>query len=287
MAVYEQTYQPYTGALTPLRSRFLVIARYAYSDLFNSKLATVLLYFCFIYPLVAAILIYLHHNAAAIEAFQIDLEELLPINASFFFYFMQVQSSLGFLLTLIVAPSLISRDINNNGLPLYLCRPLSRADYVLGKAAVLFGLLSIITWIPGLLLFLFQSYLEGFGWLASNLRIAVGIFVGSIAWITFLTLLALSLSAWVRWRLAASAALFGCYLIPAAIGQIVNEIFNTQWGNLIKLSDLFEAVWTNLLFFGQARTDIPVWSAWLMLVLISGLCLLMLKRKVRAYEVVR
>jgi len=286
MAVYEHTYQPYTGALTALRSRFLVIPRYAYRDLFDSKITVALLCFCFIYPLLAAILIYLHHNSAAIAAFQLDLDELLPINASFFLTYMQVQTGLGFLLTLIVAPALVSRDLSNNGLPLYLCRPLSRSDYVLGKATVIAGLLSLITWVPGLLLFLFQSYLQGFAWFGANIRIAVGIFLGSLAWIAVLTLLALALSAWVKWKIAASAALFGCFLIPAAIGQIINNTFDTELGNLVILSDLFLTVWTGM-FYRIARTDVPVWSAWVMLALLCGACLLMLRRKVRAYEVIK
>lgn len=285
MSVYEHTYQPYTGNITPAGSRFLVITRYAFRDILKARITTALFLASFIYPLVAAILIYLHHNTAAIASFKLDLDELLPIDASFFLYFVTVQSALGFLLTLVVAPSLVSRDLANNGLPLYLCRPLSRTDYVLGKAAVIFTLLSLTMWVPGLLLFLFQSYLDGFGWLVANTRIAVAILVGSIAWIIVLTLLALALSAWVKWRLAASAALFGIYVIPQAIGEIINETFNTENGDLIQLFDLFETVWTNL-FYASARTGVSVWGAWLVLALVCVLCVLMLRRKVRAYEVV-
>ena len=51
----------------------------------------------------------------------------------------------------------MSPDLRNNGLPLYLSRPFSRTEYVLGKMSVLLILLSAITWVPGLLLFLFQA----------------------------------------------------------------------------------------------------------------------------------
>ena len=88
-----------------------------------------------------------------------------------------------FFLTLLIGPPLVSRDLTNNALPLYLCRPFSRAEYVVGKMAVLLILLSLITWVPGLLLFLFQAYLEGGGWIAANLWIAGAIFVGSLVWI--------------------------------------------------------------------------------------------------------
>ena len=38
MAVYERTYRPYRGALTPEWSRFLVLPRYVYRDIFQKKL---------------------------------------------------------------------------------------------------------------------------------------------------------------------------------------------------------------------------------------------------------
>ena len=54
-----------------------------------------------------------------------------------------------FFLAAFVGPGLISPDLSHNGLPLYLARPFSRAEYVLGKMSVLVGLMSLMTWIPG------------------------------------------------------------------------------------------------------------------------------------------
>src|ERR1700730_18676117 len=124
MAVHEHTYKPYAGPLTPEWSRFLVIPRHAYRDVFGSKLFTGFFALCFVCPLVMAILIYLHHNLTAMAIFQIDFRHVVPINGSFF------QSCVGiqpfFLpcpLALLIGPPLISRDLANNALPLYLCRP--------------------------------------------------------------------------------------------------------------------------------------------------------------------
>ena len=60
-----------------------------------------------------------------------------------------IQGALAFLLTAWVAPVLVSPDLVNGALPLYLSRPFTRAEYVLGKATVLLTLLSAITWVPG------------------------------------------------------------------------------------------------------------------------------------------
>ena len=306
MAVFENSYRRYEGRLTPEWSRFLVLPRYALRDVFGSKFLTALFCLCFIYPLVAAIVIYLHHNANALALMKIDVREVLPINASFFQYFVEVQGWLAFVLAVLVGPVLVSRDLANNGLPLYLCRPFSRAEYVLGKMAVLVILLSLVTWVPGLVLFLLQAYLEGARWLVSNLWLAGAIFVGSMTWIVLLALLALAVSAWVRWRVVASGALLGLFFIPSAFGEAINGLFLTLLGHLISPAALIQNIWRGLFgtftrevgrfniedawgnkFAGVVLREPPLWAFWLVVALICLVCLLLLARKVRAYEVVK
>ena len=60
-----------------------------------------------------------------------------------------MQGFFSFLMTAYAAPGLVGPDLSNNALPLYLCRPISKAEYVLGKMAVLLIPLSLITWVPG------------------------------------------------------------------------------------------------------------------------------------------
>ena len=292
MAVYEHAYKPYAGPLTPEWSRFLVIPRHAYRDVFGSKLFTGFFAMCFLCPLVMAILIYLHHNLTAMAIFQINLRDLAPINGFFFQIFAFFQTLLAFLLTVLIGPPLISRDLANNALPLYLCRPFTRAEYVIGKMSVLLILISAITWVPGELLFLFQSYLEGAGWAARNLWIAGGIFVLSWAWIILLALLSVTISAWVKWRLAASAALFGLYIISNVIGLMINGVLQTRWGGLFSWYIVMRTI-EDSLFHEANSAGLPNWmvlptpAAWIMFALFLAVCLFLLTRKVRAYEVVR
>ncbi len=291
MAVYEHKYRPYQGPVTPAWSRFLILPRYAYQSVFQSKFFIALFALCFVSPLVMAILIYLHHNVNALALLELKASDLVPINAFFFRVFIMIQGSLAFLITVIIGPVLVSRDLANNALPLYLCRPFSRAEYVLGKMSVLVILLSAITWVPGLLLFCFQASLEGFGWLGENLWVAGAIFISSWTWIIALSLLSMALSAWIKWRIAASAALFGVFTIPNAIGLMISELLRTPYGNLISPSVLMQTVTDGL--FGQHNTldlpawmVLPLWSAWGAVLVICLSCLFLLARKVRAYEVV-
>ena len=96
MAVYEVTYKPYLGKLTPEWSRFLVIPRHAFRDVFKSKLFTAFFVICFVPLLVEAILIYLHHNVNALAILKVNVRELIPIDASFFRTFVGLQASLAF-----------------------------------------------------------------------------------------------------------------------------------------------------------------------------------------------
>src|SRR5882762_7268832 len=208
MAVYEHTYKQYSGKLTPEWSRFLVIPRHAFRDVFKSKLFTAFFAICFVPLLVEAILIYLHHNAAALGIFKGEAKALIPIDAPFFEFFVNLQGGFAFLLTVLVGPPLVARDLNNNGLPLYLCRPFSRAEYVFGKMCVVLILLSLMTWIPGLLLFLLQAYLEGFSWFGQNFWIPT--VFAEVVNLIFTTTWGHILS--VDWlRRAVTAGLFGTF----------------------------------------------------------------------------
>jgi ABC-2 type transport system permease protein len=303
MAVYEHTYKQYSGKLTPEWSRFLVIPRHAFRDVFKSKLFTAFFAVCFLPLLFEAILIYLHHNVNALAILKVDVRELIPIDASFFQTFVNVQGGFAFFVTLLVGPPLVARDLRNNALPLYLCRPFSRTEYVLGKMSVLLILLSAMTWVPQLLLFCFQAYLEGASWFLNNLSIAGAIFISSVVWILLLALLSQAVSALVKWRVIASAALLGIFFIPSVFGEAVNNIFLTRWGNIISLGALIKNVTAGLFgtfvrasghfteWDGRVGHEInvnepPLWASWFVLFVICAICLALLSRKVKAYEVI-
>jgi ABC-2 type transport system permease protein len=285
MAVYEHNYKPYTGTLTPHWARFLVLPRYAYESVFKSKFAVGFFALSYVCPLIYTILIYLHHNVTALAALGVDSADLVKINGEFFGILIGIQVSLAFILTVVIGPVLISRDLANNALPLYLCRPFSRWEYLLGKASVLLLLQSAITWIPGLLLFIFQAYLEGGGWLADNLWIARAIIVSSWAWIVTLTLLVLALSAWIKWRVAASAALFAVFIIPLPLGGAIIEAFKTWRGFLFSVAAALDVV-VKTLFRVESEFKLSPAECWGTLIVTALICLWMLSRKLRAYEVV-
>ena len=292
MAVYERNYGRYQGELTPTRSRFLVLPRYAMKDVFDSRGFVAFFAICFLMPFAGLLIIYLHHNISALNFLHLPLEQLnqaLPINATFFRRGLDSQCWLCFLMALFVGPSLVAPDLRSNGLPLYLSRPFSRTEYVLGKLTVLAGLMSVVTWIPGLLLFLFQGYLEGAGWLGANLRIGLAILVASWTWILVVSLVALAISAWVKWKPVARVSLLIVFFVLTGFAEALNHALETWWGHLFSLSTAMSNVSSSLfgLEMDDSRFPAPVWAAWLTLSAGCALSLWLLSRRIRAYEVVR
>jgi ABC-2 type transport system permease protein len=191
---------------------------------------------------------------------------------------------------------LVSPDLVNGALPLYLSRPFTRVEYVLGKATVLLTLLSAITWVPVLVLFALEAGLAE-GWGAANVRIAAAVFMGSWVWILVLTLLGLAISAWIRWRVVASAALAGVFFMGAAFGEMWREVLHAPWGRLANLYYLMGLVWRSLFglftsrsmaqeMFNESGRDLPTWAAWAGLAAAAALSVWLLERRLRAREVV-
>ena len=298
MAVYKRTYHSYDGPLTPDWARFLVPARYALSTLYQSRLLLIFTALCFLVPIVTIVLVYLRHNFSAIELLGVKPRDLIHVDGNFFAGFLSVQGFLAMLLTSYAGPGLISPDLTNNALPLYLCRPISRVEYVAGKMLVLFLPLSAITWVPALLIWVMEASLEGNGWATTNLNLMTGAFLGAWLWILFLSLVAMALSAWVRWKLLASGLQFGIFFITAALSGIVNTVLDTELGHLLNPGFLIGFLWAKLLpikpsnsilggLFNIRRGDeVPVWAAWTMFVLLCAGCIWLLNRRLQAKEVV-
>ncbi|HTF38362.1 MAG TPA: hypothetical protein VK651_08635, partial [Blastocatellia bacterium] len=105
-------------------------------------------------------------------------------------------------------------------------------------------------------------------------------------------LLSVTISAWVKWRLAASAALFGLFIISNAIGFTVNGVLQTRWGSLFNLTIIMKTI-EDSMFREPITAGLPRWmvlptpAAWIALALYCAACLFLLTRKVRAYEVVK
>ncbi|HEV2134338.1 MAG TPA: hypothetical protein VGR47_08740 [Terracidiphilus sp.] len=289
MSVYKREYRAYTGTLTPLWARVGVVSRYALGEAWSSRI-TVGLFTISMLPVIIYLTgIFLANNALA-RVLVLRGNPLLEINAAYFMKVLSTQCWLALVLTAWIAPRLVSFDLTDNALPILLSRPLSRFGYVFGKFIALFSCLSLVTWIPALLLFAYQGYSSSTPWLGSNLRIASGLFLGSLLWITFLAILGLALSSWVKWRAVATGVIFAAVLVPAGVGGIVTAILRTRWGFLLNLPVMMTQLWQSFLGAPQSmpeRLRLPSAAIVIALAAVCLICVAMLNARIRAREVVR
>jgi ABC-2 type transport system permease protein len=286
MAVYKRSYRAYSGGYTPRWSRFLILTRYAMRGIFKSRFITGLYVVSFFYPLVLIALMYLNHNTRVLSMLKFDRDHLLDIGGSFFMSLMAVQSAIAFLMTAFVGPNMIAPDLANGGLPVYFCRPLSRAEYIFGKACAILFLLSWITWIPGLIIFGVETSLSGASWGWEHINYAGGILLGSVLWISVLTLIALALSAWVRWKLVAGALILAVMFLTSGFAAAMNAVLRTKAGFYLDPSVLVTSIYAGM-FDISFHTGIPVLNACFALILICSFCVFLLQKKVRAFEVIQ
>ncbi len=290
MSVFKHEYRAYTGPVTSLPSRIGVLARYALAEAWSSKITLVLFAASMIPVVVYLVGIYLANNPIARELILRGSSGGLDINASFFLKVLTSQCWLALVLTAWVAPRLVSFDLADNALPILLSHPISRFGYVLGKLIALFWSLSLVTWVPALLLFAYQGYTSPRPWFGANLRVAFGLFAWSVLWIVLLSILGLALSSWVKWRMVATGSIFGAVLIPAAVGGIASAILRTKWGLLLNLPVMMSQLWQRLMGVPESiriGRELPNAAIAAMLVLIFFICVFMLNASIRAREVVR
>jgi len=290
MSVYKNTYRAYTGPVTPLWMRIYVLARYGFAEAWSSKI-TVALFTLSLLPLAVFLIgIYLANNPVAQILVLKSVAHPLAVDASFFLNVLEIQSWIALAITAWVAPRLISFDLADNALPILLSHPISRVGYVFGKFMAMFASLSMVTWVPCLLLFVYQCYASAQPWAAAHLSIAAGVFTGAVIWITFLSILGLALSSWVKWRVVATGAIFAAVFVPAGVGAIVSAVLRTQWGFLLNLPVTMSILWQRLLGapeFMRSVTSLPTPAIVTVLVLACLLCVAMLNARIRAREVVR
>lgn len=291
MAVYKQTYVPYEGSLSAERWRFTVLARYAFLAVFESRLLATFFMLCFVPPVLACGILYANHNAKALEDVSANIVGAavnLGVSSAFFTLVFRVQAFLSFLLITFVAPGLVSADMANSALVVYLSKPFSRGEYVFARMAVLVALTSAITWVPALVLIAVQTDLAGTAWLKENYRLAPAFLLSYWLWIVVISLLGLAVSAFLKWRPIATGCLAALFFAGAGVGVLFNQMLSlrTPWGLLLSLDSAIGAIFKAALSGVDQTTTVPAWATAVWLLLLCLASAILLRRRLQAYEAV-
>jgi ABC-2 type transport system permease protein len=285
MAVYKRGYRRYAGPLTGRWARFMVLPRYAWRRLYQQRLVLLLTMLAFVWPLLCAGFVYLSNHAELLFGLDQDFREFIQVDGRFFSVFMYVQAGFAVFLAALAGPGLIAPDLVNNALPLYFSRPLTRWSYALARLTVLAGMLSIVTWIPGLILFALQVGLAGGTWFLTHWTLGAGMVAGFLIWLLVLSLVAMASSAYLKWRVVAGGVSLAFFFLLGGVAEMIDNVLRVDWGHLVDPAWTVNRIWCDLLGVEAPRGP-GVVAASVALAVTVALLVLVIERKLRPVEIV-
>jgi ABC-2 type transport system permease protein len=278
--IYDHTYRKY-DARAPLRQvRFWPITREALRLVLAKRVFLGLLALAFLPFIVRVVQIFV------VTQFP-EAGRVLPVDGRLFGEFLNQQFGFTLLLTIFGGAGLVANDLRTGAIVMYLARPLTRRDYVLGKLGVTLLLNLAVTLLPALVLYVVALGLApelflhwSLAWIAPS--IALHALVMSLS----ISLLGLAVSALTRRATAAGIGLFAFVAGLDLVRQVLVHGFDRPEATLLSLQDNLRNV-ARALFGLPDRLEPVSWMASLAVVVLLAVgCLLVLRQRVRAVEIV-
>jgi ABC-2 type transport system permease protein len=280
MPVYEQSYRSHE-ARGPLRQiRFWPILREGLRLLLARRALLILGMLAWL-PLVARVI-----QVYVVTRFP-EAGQLLPVDGRLFGEFLNQQLYLVLLLVIFSGAGLIAEDLRSGAIIVYLSRPLTRRDYVLGKLGILLGVGLAVTLVPGLLLYFAAVGLAPGSFLEVRLVwIAPAVALHSLAMCLVYGLLMLALSSLSRSARVAGLGFAALVLGLELVVAIVQANFDLPAARLLSLQQDVRMLGEAL--FGIAeRPGLLGWpGACAVLAATAAVSLVEIRNRVRAVEVV-
>ena len=278
MPIHDQGYRRYLGSRAAIGRSWQVMTRAGVMSIVTKRAFIGLMLIAWIPFVVRAVQIYVSQTftqAAFLAPKGETFREVLDQQAVFVFF-----------VTIWVGAGLIANDRRANALQLYLSKPMTSAEYIAGKLAILFIFLVGVTFLPAMMLLLTQAAFAGnLTFIRNNLYLVPAITLFSLAQVllaatTMLALSSLSKSARFVGVMYAGLIFFTSALFNALRGITGRSSF--AWlspsASLEQLGDV--------IFRLEPRYQVsPLIAAIAVLVLIVG-SMVVLMRRVRGVEIV-
>jgi ABC-2 type transport system permease protein len=210
----------------------------------------------------------------------------LETTSETFRQYLDQQSIFVFLMSIFVGSGLIADDRRANALQIYLSKPLTRVEYVVGKLAILLALLAFVTWIPAMLLLLLQMVFAGnTTFIGANLFLFPAITLYAAIQILVAACAILALSSLSKSRRFVAMMYAGLIFFTMAMNQALFGITGSRAWAWISPEDTLDVI-ADAIFRIPGQPVIPVPVAVLAVAVIIGTSILVLHRRVRGVEVV-
>jgi ABC-type transport system involved in multi-copper enzyme maturation permease subunit len=279
--IHDQGYRRYGGSKARTGTGWMVIARAGIRTMVSKKAFLGLMLISWLPFLVRAVQFY-----AASNLTNIPQASLLAPSADTFRQFLEQQQTFVFFVTVYVGAGLIANDRRANALQIYLSKPLTRGEYVLGKLAILMTFLALVTWLPAIVLLIVQIAFAGnFAFFRNNAFLfpAITLFAFIEVALASSTMLALSsLSKSSRYVAILYAAVI--FFTQAVYGVLYAVTRSTAFSWLSFSANLSQI--GDVIFRQPQKYDTPWPVSLLMIAALVALSGVILERRVRGVEVV-
>jgi ABC-2 type transport system permease protein len=159
--------------------------------------------------------------------------------------------------------TVIADDRRAGAFPFYFARPLTRAQYLAGKAIPVCALAAVATTVPPLLLVAVRIALAGAPDLWTALLLVPRAIVAGLSAALVLSLPQLALSSLARSRAAAQAGYAALVFVGAILGPAVARMTRSAWPLLLSVPAQLESVGRAIYGLAPAADEraLPAWAA--------------------------
>jgi ABC-2 type transport system permease protein len=278
MPIHDQSYRHYRGGKAIPGRSWTVIAVAGMKTLIRKRIFLGLLLFAMAPFLVRAVQMWISSNYPQAA--------ILNPTAETFRQFLEQQDFFVFVLTVYVGAGLISNDRRANALQIYLSKPLMRSEYILGKLAILFTFLILVTFVPAMLLLFLKVMFDGsFTFLTSNLFLLPAITIGSLLQVTLASFTMLALSSLSKSARYVGILYVGITFFTTAIYGVLYAITGSSRVSWISIGANLSQV-VDVVFRLKPRYATPWQVSLLVIIALVVLSISVLERRVRGVEVV-
>jgi ABC-2 type transport system permease protein len=277
MPIHDQGYRRYGGGKAGGRA-WLVIMMTGVRTMLRDKKFIVLLAVSWIQFVVRVVQFYLSANFSQAA--------LIAPNAATFRDFFDKQDIFVYIVTVTLGARLIAQDRRVNALQIYLSKPLTRAEYILGKFAILAGFLLFITWLPAVLLLGVQVVFAGnFAFVVANAYLLPAITLYAAIEVTMIATAMLALSSLSTNSRFVGILYTGLIFFTSALGNVLRFVTGSTSLSWISFGSNLGQI-ADVIFRVPLHYQMPWPVSLLIIVLLTAVSALVLERRVRGVEIV-
>ena len=279
MPIHDQGYRRYAGSRAEVGRSWQVITRAGIRTVLARRKFMGLMLIAWAPFVVRAVQVYIAANFSQAS--------FLAPKAETFREFLGQQGIFVFFVTIYVGAGLIANDRRANALQVYLSKPLTRAEYVAGKLAILFIFLVSVTWLPAIMLLIIQIMFAGsFTFLRDNIFLLPAITLFSLLQVLVASTTMLALSSMSKSARFVGVMYAGLIFFTSAFFNALRGITGRSSFAWISPTETLEQI-GNIIFRLDPPFSLPPFAAVLALAVLIGGSLWILERRVRGVEVVQ